>query len=123
MYVAVGSGVVTAGLGWLIGLFFLAVLILAFFILVFFDLVFFDLRFLAMRLPLCIYSSHRRLHNSHCTVSASYGSSEHTHIPAMAILELNDLWRQDDGLARRVAIATHELPPHPLKQGTLSWCQ
>jgi hypothetical protein len=40
--------------------------------LVFFDLVFFDLRFLAMRLPLCIYSSHRRLHNSHCTVSAEY---------------------------------------------------
>jgi len=71
----VGSDVPTSGLGWLIGLFFLAVrlrFVLAFFILAFFDLVFFDLRFLAMRLPLCIYSSHRRLHNSHCTVSAEY---------------------------------------------------
>ena len=70
-----GSDVPTSGLGWLIGLFFLAVrlrFILAFFILVFFDLVFFDLRFLAMRLPLCIYSSHRRLHDSHYTVSAEY---------------------------------------------------
>ena len=54
MYVTVGSGVPTSGLGWLIGLFFLAVrlrIILVFFALVLFTLLFFAFRFLAMRAP------------------------------------------------------------------------
>ena len=83
-----GSDVPTSGLGWLIGLFFLAVrlrFILAFFILAFFDLVFFDLRFLAMRLPLCIYSSHRRLHDSDYTVSAEYEGGWRIDWPAAGV--------------------------------------
>jgi hypothetical protein len=71
VYVAVGSGVVTAGLGWLIGLFFLAVLILAFFILVFFVLVFFALRFFAMELPLHLFESSQTIRFAY-TVSARF---------------------------------------------------